>query len=363
LINFWFPGSCLGTGIGANLLLGDNISVVGYDSKRSPSRAGGKIGVPKLELGNERENILVAAGFSLRRPRLESLGHRYDELCGAVFSQRYILLVGRGYMNFSTIVFFKKLADHLRPGLRILGLVFLALALAAAAPAAPGQLAAIDALVKGPGLTLAQAQGAMSRYEALLAAPGAPRAALLSRLARLAFVSGDLAPQAQRQAYYAKGLAYAERLSREHPGEAAGPYWQGLNLCGLADVGGKLQGFRLLPRILKELQRSLAVDAAYDQAGAHRVLGRIYYEAPGRPFSVGDLQKSLEHLTAAVRLAPENSTNHLYLAETLLRLNETVQARRQLEQVLSATRHAIQPQGLMDDQQEARRLLAKMGTQ
>jgi hypothetical protein len=265
-------------------------------------------------------------------------------------------------MNFPTIVFFKKVADNFRPGLRSLALVLLVLALSAGAPAARGQLAAIDALLKDPGLTLSQAQGALSRYEARLAAPGAPQAALLSRLARVSFVLGDLAPQAQRQAYYAKGLAYAERLTREHPGEAAGYYWQALNRCGLAEVGGKLQGYRLLPRILEGLQQSLAHDETYDQAGAHRVLGRIYYEAPGRPFSVGDLKKSLAHLTAAARLAPENSTNHLYLAETLERLQQPAQARRELEQVLTATRHAIQPQGLKDDQQEARRLLAKMGT-
>jgi tetratricopeptide (TPR) repeat protein len=265
-------------------------------------------------------------------------------------------------MNFPTIVFFKKKTNNLLSALGILALVLLVLALSAGAPAARGQLAAIDALLKDPGLTLAQAQGALSQYETLLAAPGAPRAALLSRLARVSFVLGELAPQAQRLAYYEKGLAYARRLSEEHPGEAAGPYWQGLNLCGLAEVGGKLKGYRLLPRILEELQRSLAVDETYDQAGAHRVLGRIYYEAPGRPFSVGDLQKSLEHLTAAVRLAPENSTNHLYLAQTLLRLQQLAQARRELDQVLSATRHAVQPQGLRDDQEEARRLLAKMGT-
>jgi tetratricopeptide (TPR) repeat protein len=265
-------------------------------------------------------------------------------------------------MNFPTIVFFKKIADNLRPVLGSLGLALLVLVAVAATPGAQSQLAGLDALLKDPGLTLAQAQGALSQYEALLAAPGAPREALLSRLARVSFVVGDLAPQAQRRAYYEKGLAYAERLTREHPGDAAGHYWQALNLCGLAEVGGKLKGYRLLPRILEELQRALARDETYDLAGAHRVLGRIYYEAPGRPFSVGDLKKSLAHLTAAVRLAPENSTNHLYLAETLLRLNQPEKARRELEQVLRATRHAIQPQGLIDDQKEARRLLAKMGT-
>ncbi len=112
---------------------------------------------------------------------------------------------------------------------------------------------------------------------------------------------------------------------------------------------------------MEELQRAIALDAAYDQAGAHRVLGRIYYEAPGWPLSVGDLEKSRQHLQAAVRLAPDTSTNHLYLAETLFRLKETGRRRQELEQVLKSTRGAVKPQDLEEDRQEARRLLAEIG--
>ena len=83
-------------------------------------------------------------------------------------------------------------------------------------------------------------------------------------------------------------------------------------MCGLADVGGRLQGFKLLPRIMAELKQSLALDETYDQAGAHRVLGRIYYEAPSWPISVGDSKKSLQHLTPPSawprRTAPTTST-------------------------------------------------------
>jgi len=86
-------------------------------------------------------------------------------------------------------------------------------------------------------------------------------------------------------------------------------------------------------------------------------LGRIYYEAPRRPFAVGNLQKSLAHLTAAVRLAPHTSTNHLYLAETLIRLGQPAQARLELERVLTSSRHAIHLRGLEEDRREARLLL------
>jgi tetratricopeptide (TPR) repeat protein len=155
------------------------------------------------------------------------------------------------------------------------------------------------------------------------------------------------------------GPEAAENLLAQQPDGVAGHYWKALNLSGLADVN-RLRGFKLLAQIMDELKRSLALDETYDQAGAHRVLGRIYFEAPGWPVSVGDKEKSLEQLTAAVRLAPDNSTNHLYLAETLLAMGRKAPARGELEKVLQARRHAISPQGLEEDHREAQRLLKKL---
>ena len=133
-----------------------------------------------------------------------------------------------------------------------------------------------------------------------------------------------------------------------------------MNLSGQADVGTRMEGFKLLPKIMDELKRVLALDETYDQAGVHRVLGRIYFEAPAWPISVGDKKKSLSHLTTAVRLAPGNSTNHLYLAETLLDMGEKDQAREELQKVLQDGQNALHPKALEEDRREARRLLEEM---
>lgn len=224
--------------------------------------------------------------------------------------------------------------------------------------AEPNKMARADALMESPALDYQQAQQALALYEELL--PGSPP--LLVRLARTCFVLGALAPDASRTGYYEKGLTYAEKLLAQQPDGVAGHYWKALNLSGLADVN-RLRGFKLLPQIMDELERSLVLDETYDQAGAHRVLGRIYFEAPGWPVSVGNREKSLEQLTAAVRLAPDNSTNHLYLAETLLAMRRKPQAREELEKVLQARRHAISPQDLEEDHREARGLLKKLEEQ
>lgn len=245
--------------------------------------------------------------------------------------------------------------------LKILGYLGLfLLGVAAALNAADSPMAEADALLQSPTLDVAKAEKAFALYEGMLASPAASRSLVLARLARTCFILGDMAPKKYSEGFYRKGKLFAETLIREDPHQTTGHYWLALNLCGEADACGYMVGRRLLPQIVEELERSLALSATYDQAGAHRVLGRIYYEAPAWPMSVGDLQKSLEHLQAAVRLAPDNSTNHLYLAQTLYRLRYRSLAQQQLEIVLKCTQYAVKPQDLEEDRQEARRLLAEI---
>jgi tetratricopeptide (TPR) repeat protein len=224
------------------------------------------------------------------------------------------------------------------------------------AAAAPPNLDQADALLASPTLNYSKAQQAMALYE------GLPQDSppLLARLSRTCFILGDLSPAEERRRHYEKGLEYAERLLAQEPNRVAGHYWKAMHLSGLADIGSQLQGFKLLPQIMEELKRVLALDETYEDAGAHRVLGRIYFEAPGWPISVGDKKKSLQHLETAVRLAPENSTNHLYLAETWLGMGRKDEARTELEKVRQDGQHAFTPSGLEEDRREARRLLKKM---
>ncbi|MEW6660534.1 MAG: TRAP transporter TatT component family protein [Thermodesulfobacteriota bacterium] len=235
----------------------------------------------------------------------------------------------------------------------VLILLFLIPGLSAAAD----QVAEADSILKNPALDLSGAFRALDLYTLNLAKANPCEVPLLIRLTRTCFLIGELTVASQRQKYYEKGQTYAEMLLKEAPDRVEGHYWLALHLCGLADTGGAMQGQRLLPRIMEELEKARTIDDAYEQAGSHRVLGRIYFEAPAWPFSVGDLQKSLQHLTRAVRLAPENSTNHLYLAETLIKLQRQAQAHQELEQVLKAPEHALLPRGLEEDRREARRLL------
>jgi tetratricopeptide (TPR) repeat protein len=213
--------------------------------------------------------------------------------------------------------------------------------------------ASVEDLLRGSSIDLNLASQLLASYEKRLERGGDTRAFALAESARICFLLGELGDKHDSEKHFEKGRYYAELLCTEQPRRVEGHYWLALNLAGLAQCGRASRGLRLVPAIVEQLQIALTLDEAYDQAGPHRILGRVYCEAPAWPLSEGDLGKSLQHLRAAVELAPKNSTNHLYLAGTLSQLGKSDEAYSELQQVLACTHHAISRRNLEDDHQEA----------
>ncbi len=198
----------------------------------------------------------------------------------------------------------------------------------------------------------------LSLYEAI------NRANCLIQLTKLNYEMGLKSAKSQGIKYFERGRNYAEILIHEYPSKIEGHYWLALNLIGICDQSetkGAMLARKLLPRIVNELQKSIEIDQNYDQAGAHRILGRIYYEAPAWPFSIGDLHKSLLHLEMATKIAPNNSTNRLFLAETFLRLGDKRHFRAEIDELLKTKQYSNKPQEYEDDRRVAKLLLSKYG--
>lgn len=208
-----------------------------------------------------------------------------------------------------------------------------------------------------PAAALARWQEELSHFELKLLTAGPDRPQVLARLARTAFLLAEHLPPPRREVYLEKGRTYAELLLTEQPERVEGYYWSSLTLCSTAKTCGAGRALRMLPEIEARLERAAALDPSYDQAGPHRVLGRLYSEAPPWPISVGDLNKSLDHLRRAVLLAPKTSTNQLFLAETCLKLGRKEEALRALEAVLAATDHPVWSRGLAEDRRQAEIIL------
>ncbi len=246
--------------------------------------------------------------------------------------------------------------------LKNLSLIFLLLTLAWFSGSCAVHRAAAPE-VKGPekhvDCSLPHLQKELAGYEDELTWAVEERADCLTSLGRLSFLLGELSPKGEKIQYFEKGQHYSEILTKEKPLWPEGHYWLALNLCGLAEQGGARRGLKLIPEIVGELETVVKENPAYDQAGPHRVLGRIYFECPSWPLSVGNIPESYKHLEAAVAIAPENSTNHLFLAETLFKMGKPEEARKELQQVLNGTRHALCQKFLEEDRQAAQRLLEK----
>ena len=185
------------------------------------------------------------------------------------------------------------------------------------------------------------------------------RGKILAELARLYFALGETAKEDERLAWYEKGRHHAELLCREEPKRVEGYYWLALNLCGICQVSRAGQALSMVPTIVENLEVALAIDQSYDQGGPLRVLGRIRYRAPPWPLSEGDLKQSLNLLRVAAEIAPDNSTNHLYLAETLIQLGEAEEACAELDRALDSKFHASSPSGLEEDQAQAIALMTQ----
>ncbi len=246
--------------------------------------------------------------------------------------------------------------------LKALSLILLMLALAWFSGSCAVHRAAVPE-VKAPedqaDCNITVLQDELARLEHELTWASEERTARLMRLARLSFLLGELSPKEEKIRYFEKGEHYSQLLVKEKPNGPEGHYWLALNLCGQAEMGGARRGLKMIPEIVDALEKVLKENPAYDQAGPHRVLGRIYFECPSWPLSVGNIPQAYSHLSAAVALAPENSTNHLFLAEALFKLGKTEEARRELQQVLKGTRNALCQKFLEEDRQTALRLLEK----
>jgi tetratricopeptide (TPR) repeat protein len=96
---------------------------------------------------------------------------------------------------------------------------------------------------------------------------------------------------------------------------------------------GILQSLDLLDPMRAELDWVLKKDEAFEDAGAHRVYGRLYHKLPG--VKGGDNHKAEKHLRRAIELAPKNLLNYHYLAEVLVAQGRRDEAKEALRTMIA----------------------------
>jgi len=178
------------------------------------------------------------------------------------------------------------------------------------------------------------------------------------RLARCYWWLADHRDQTRRQEHLQLGQASAARAVAADPGGVEGHYWLGACAGLLASEKRDFGSLRLVELAIREMETVIRLEPGHGMA--QYTLGVIYRQAPGWPFSVGNLQKSLEYARRAVELRPDVVLTHIGLAETLAALGRKEEARRVLEKAQNLPGPTGQEPETEDQKCQLRQLLRQL---
>lgn len=240
----------------------------------------------------------------------------------------------------------------------LLTLIVLSLLLAGTAWAQPEKL-----VKEGDALYAKRDQGdsakkAVEAYEKALASNDKLDEAYW-KIAKCYYWLGDQESDSdKKQAIFREGIEMAKLGVQTNDKSAACHFWLGVLYGKFGEAKGIAQSLDLVEPIKNEMNTVMKLDEKFENAGCHRVLGRLNYKLPR--MKGGDLAKSLEHLKKACEMGPNNLLNHLYYAEALKRDGQKDEAKKQCEWVIAAQ---PEPQWVPEgkkQQEDARKLMANL---
>jgi tetratricopeptide (TPR) repeat protein len=178
------------------------------------------------------------------------------------------------------------------------------------------------------------------------------------KLARARYWIGGRAPEVERKAVLEAGISAGRAAVALEPKRPEGHFWIAANMGALAESFGMRQGLKYRGDIKSELLIVLELDPAYQHGSADRALGRWYFKVPG--LFGGSNKKSEEHLRKSLTYNPHSSSSHFFLAETLIDMGRTADARGELQKVIDAP---VDPEWTPEDREfkeKATKLLATL---
>lgn len=180
---------------------------------------------------------------------------------------------------------------------------------------------------------LARAKEALAKYQVALLQKEDPYG-VYWRMARVEYWIGDhTAANGEKKRIFEMGIYHAKKAVALGQDRPEGHYWLGVNYGVYGEAKGVLKSLSLVKPIKEEMNKVLAIAPAFDDGGADRVLGRVYFELPG--FFGGSKKKSLEHLLKSKEMGPRVGLTRIYLADTYLALKDVQKAREELDFVIA----------------------------
>ncbi len=159
--------------------------------------------------------------------------------------------------------------------------------------------------------------------------------AAIAELSRLEFMQAQLELDKDRRVHlFESCVAIADQALALNANDVRGLFWKAAAMGKMAEDSGVLSALRMLRPMEKMLLKVVALDERYENAGAHRALGRMYHKLPGFPISFGSNQKALMHLKRAHALFPQDVITRAFYAEVLYDEGKEKEARKHANFVL-----------------------------
>lgn len=160
--------------------------------------------------------------------------------------------------------------------------------------------------------------------------------AALAELSRLKFMQAQLELDQQRRVrLFENAIEIADQALAQNGDDVRGLFWKAAAMGKVAEDSGIINALRMLRPMESMLLKVVELDENYENAGAHRALGRMYHQLPGFPISFGSNQKALMHLKRAHELFPRDVITRAFYAELLYDIGRKEEARRHAEFILA----------------------------
>ncbi|MBY0475963.1 MAG: TRAP transporter TatT component family protein [Nitrosomonas sp.] len=160
--------------------------------------------------------------------------------------------------------------------------------------------------------------------------------AALAELARLKFMRAQLELDKHHRVHlFERSIAMADQALALNANDVRGLFWKAAAMGKIAEDSGMLNALRMLRPMEDLLLKVVELDERYENAGAHRALGRMYHKLPRFPISFGSNQKALAHLKRAYGLFPQDIITRAFYAELLYEIGRKYEARKHADFVLT----------------------------
>jgi len=176
------------------------------------------------------------------------------------------------------------------------------------------------------------------------------------KISRLLYYIGEHTEEKkEKKNIFSQAVYYAEKAIQLGPEKPDGYYWRGVNNGKYGESRGVLKSLFLVKPIKNDMNKVIELNPGYEDGGAYRVLGRVYFKLPG--FAGGSNEESLKLLQKSIEYGPDDANTRFFLGETLLAMDNIDKAREELEYVLSLEEDPLWKSDVSSAKKQAKELL------